>query len=235
MLAVATSDVRPLPTKPAQSTVSCSPHAAAVPPRRRPGRRKTIMAGLYIKELILRDDVKQCLIVAPAAGRAVAGRAVLQVRAALRPPDQSAHRRQREPQRLRDQPAADRPHGSAVPQRGAAKAAQGHRVGPGDRRRGHRMGRTTSAPSWKDQTLPTRRAARQNHPPPATDDRHPHSGKEEDFQLFLTLLDRDRFEGKHKKTADTSASCGAWSKKSCSPSKARNSSRSASPRPCPTS
>ncbi|WP_442914162.1 helicase-related protein [Kribbella sp. NBC_00359] len=32
----------------------------------------------------------------------------------------------------------------------------------------------------------------------------PHSGKEEDFQLFLTLLDRDRFEGKNKTTADTS-------------------------------
>ena len=34
----------------------------------------------------------------------------------------------------------------------------------------------------------------------------PHSGKEEDFQLFLTLLDRDRFEGKTAKvhTADTS-------------------------------
>ncbi len=26
----------------------------------------------------------------------------------------------------------------------------------------------------------------------------PHSGKEEDFQLFLTLLDRDRFEGKYQ-------------------------------------
>jgi SNF2 family DNA or RNA helicase len=32
----------------------------------------------------------------------------------------------------------------------------------------------------------------------------PHSGKEEDFQLFLTLLDRDRFEGRQKKTTDTS-------------------------------
>jgi superfamily II DNA or RNA helicase len=32
----------------------------------------------------------------------------------------------------------------------------------------------------------------------------PHSGKGEDFQLFLTLLDRDRFEGKTKVTADTS-------------------------------
>lgn len=30
-----------------------------------PGAGKTIMAGLYIKELILRDDVKRCLIVAP--------------------------------------------------------------------------------------------------------------------------------------------------------------------------
>ncbi|MFG2761299.1 helicase-related protein [Streptomyces wuyuanensis] len=32
----------------------------------------------------------------------------------------------------------------------------------------------------------------------------PHSGKEEDFQLFLTLLDRDRFEGKQKRSADVS-------------------------------
>ena len=35
----------------------------------------------------------------------------------------------------------------------------------------------------------------------------PHSGKEEDFQLFLTLLDRDRFEGKYQAkvhSADTS-------------------------------
>ena len=31
----------------------------------------------------------------------------------------------------------------------------------------------------------------------------PHNGKEEDFQLFLTLLDPDRFEGKNRKTADT--------------------------------
>ncbi|HRP99958.1 MAG TPA: SNF2-related protein, partial [Terrimesophilobacter sp.] len=30
-----------------------------------PGAGKTIMAGLYIKELILRDDVRTCLVVAP--------------------------------------------------------------------------------------------------------------------------------------------------------------------------
>jgi superfamily II DNA or RNA helicase len=32
----------------------------------------------------------------------------------------------------------------------------------------------------------------------------PHSGKEEDFQLFLTLLDRDRFEGRSRDRVDTS-------------------------------
>jgi len=32
----------------------------------------------------------------------------------------------------------------------------------------------------------------------------PHSGKEEDSQLFLALRDRDRFEGKQKKSVDLS-------------------------------
>ena len=41
----------------------------------------------------------------------------------------------------------------------------------------------------------------------------PHNGKEEDFQLFLSLLDSDRFYGKfrdgvHKVDAPTS--CAAW-------------------------
>ena len=26
----------------------------------------------------------------------------------------------------------------------------------------------------------------------------PHAGKEEDFQLFMSLLDRDRFEGQYR-------------------------------------
>ena len=42
-----------------------------------PGAGKTIMAGLYIKELIIRGDLERCLIVAPGQPRrAVAGRAV---------------------------------------------------------------------------------------------------------------------------------------------------------------
>ena len=41
-----------------------------------------------------------------------------------------------------------------------------------------------------------------NYPPPPADDRDSTLGQEEDFQLFLTLLDRDRFEGKQKKSVD---------------------------------
>jgi hypothetical protein len=36
----------------------------------------------------------------------------------------------------------------------------------------------------------------------------PHSGKEEDFQLFLTLLDRDRFEGKYQPKAHNADTSG---------------------------
>ncbi len=66
MLAVATSDVRPLPHQIRAVYGQLLPRT----PLRflladDPGAGKTIMAGLYIKELLLRDDVRQCLIVAP--------------------------------------------------------------------------------------------------------------------------------------------------------------------------
>ena len=66
MLAVATSDVQPLPHQIRAVYGELLPRT----PLRflladDPGAGKTIMAGLYIKELLLRDDVKQCLIVAP--------------------------------------------------------------------------------------------------------------------------------------------------------------------------
>ena len=35
-----------------------------------------------------------------------------------------------------------------------------------------------------------------HHPAPAADDRDAARGKEEDFQLFMALLDADRFEGR---------------------------------------
>ena len=63
-----------------------------------PGAGKTIMAGLYIKELMLRGDVERCLIVAPGSlVDAVAGRAVRQVRPALRHPHPRHASRRRRP------------------------------------------------------------------------------------------------------------------------------------------
>ncbi|MHB1164496.1 MAG: helicase-related protein [Candidatus Nanopelagicales bacterium] len=66
MLAVATSDVRPLPHQIHAVYGELLPRT----PLRflladDPGAGKTIMAGLYVKELILRDDVTRCLVVAP--------------------------------------------------------------------------------------------------------------------------------------------------------------------------
>jgi superfamily II DNA or RNA helicase len=66
MLAVSTSDVRPLPHQIRAVYGELIPRT----PLRflladDPGAGKTIMAGLYIKELLLRADVKRCLIVAP--------------------------------------------------------------------------------------------------------------------------------------------------------------------------
>lgn len=66
MVAVATSDIEPLPHQIRAVYGELLPRT----PLRflladDPGAGKTIMAGLYIKELLLRDDVKRCLVVAP--------------------------------------------------------------------------------------------------------------------------------------------------------------------------
>src|SRR4051794_5322472 len=66
MLAVATSDVQPLPHQIRAVYGELLPRT----PLRflladDPGAGKTIMAGLFIKELVLREDVQRCLIVAP--------------------------------------------------------------------------------------------------------------------------------------------------------------------------
>src|SRR5215203_1258690 len=66
MLAVTTSDIQPLPHQIRAVYGDLLPRT----PLRflladDPGAGKTIMAGLYVKELILRDDVHRCLVVAP--------------------------------------------------------------------------------------------------------------------------------------------------------------------------
>src|SRR3954471_4088250 len=66
MLAVTTSDIQPLPHQLRAVYGELLPRT----PLRflladDPGAGKTIMAGLYVKELLLREDVKRCLVVAP--------------------------------------------------------------------------------------------------------------------------------------------------------------------------
>ena len=66
----------------------------------------------------------------------------------------------------------------------------------------------------------------------------PHTGKEEDFQLFLTLLDRDRFEGKFREgvhAVDTSGLMRRMVKEDLLTFDGKPLFPSGSPRPSPTS
>ena len=207
MLAVATSDVRPLPHQIRAVYGDLLPRT----PLRflladDPGAGKTIMAGLYLKELILRDDVKRCLIVAP-GGLVEQWQDELLFKFALRfdlltnqlvdagvnvnvfethplliaRMDQLSRNEQLQAQLAEaewDLIVVDEAHRMGAHYFGG-KLAKTKRF-----QLGELLGSIT-----RHLLLMT-----------AT----PHSGKEEDFQLFLTLLDRDRFEGKRKTAVDTS-------------------------------
>lgn len=67
MLAVETSDIDPLPhqIRAVYGTLLAQAGSLRFLLADDPGAGKTIMAGLYLKELLLRGDVQRCLIVAP--------------------------------------------------------------------------------------------------------------------------------------------------------------------------
>jgi SNF2 family DNA or RNA helicase len=207
MLAVATSDVRPLPHQIRAVYGELLPRT----PLRflladDPGAGKTIMAGLYIKELILRDDVKQCLIVAP-GGLVEQWQDELFFKFGLRfdlltnqlidanvnlnvfdtnplliaRMDQLSRNEELQAQ------LADTEWDLVI-------VDEAHRMGA--HYFGGKLEKTKRFQLGELLGKITRHLLLMT----AT----PHSGKEEDFQLFLTLLDRDRFEGKNTKTADTS-------------------------------
>lgn len=206
MLAVATSDVRPLPHQIRAVYGELLPRT----PLRflladDPGAGKTIMAGLYVKELILRDDVKRCLIVAP-GGLVEQWQDELFFKFGLRfdlltPQliDANINLNAFEAHPLliarMDQLSRNEDLQNQLKETewDLVIADEAHRMGAhyfgGKLEKtkrfllGELLGQTT-----RHLLLMT-----------AT----PHSGKEEDFQLFLTLLDRDRFEGKNTKTANT--------------------------------
>ncbi|SHV22324.1 helicase domain-containing protein [Mycobacteroides abscessus subsp. abscessus] len=206
MLAVATSDVRPLPHQIRAVYGELLPRT----PLRflladDPGAGKTIMAGLYIKELLLRDDVRQCLIVAP-GGLVEQWQDELFFKFGLRFDlltnqliDANVNHNVFESNPLliarMDQLSRNEELQAQLKETewDLIIVDEAHRMGAhyfgGKLEKtkrfllGEMLGRIT-----RHLLLMT-----------AT----PHSGKEEDFQLFLTLLDRDRFEGKQTKTANT--------------------------------
>ncbi|WP_250285651.1 helicase-related protein, partial [Frankia sp. CiP1_Cm_nod2] len=207
MLAVATSDVRPLPHQIRAVYGELLPRT----PLRflladDPGAGKTIMAGLYIKELLLRDDVKQCLIVAP-GGLVEQWQDELFFKFGLRFD-------------LLTSQLIDSQVNLNVFETYPLLIARMDQLSRNERLQAqlgetewdliivdeaHRMG----AHYFGGKLEKTRRFQLGELLGEIT--RHlllmtatPHSGKEEDFQLFLTLLDRDRFEGRQKKTTDTS-------------------------------
>ncbi len=210
MLAVTTSDIRPLPH---QLRAVYGELLPRIPLRfllaDDPGAGKTIMAGLYIKELILREDVKRCLVVAP-GGLVDQWQDELYLKFGLA-------------FEILTPQFSETVFGASAFEQHPLLIARMDQLARNDELlaelaksewdlvivdEAHRMG----AHYFGGKLEKTKRfqlgellggIARHLLLMTAT----PHSGKEEDFQLFLTLLDRDRFEGKYRAkvhTADTS-------------------------------
>jgi superfamily II DNA or RNA helicase len=210
MLAVTTSDIEPLPHQLRAVYDELLPRT----PLRflladDPGAGKTIMAGLYIKELILREDVARCLIVAP-GGLVEQWQDELFLKFGLT-------------FEILTRSMGEAAFGGSAFDRHPLLIARMDQLARNDDLlaelsrsewdlavvdEAHRMG----AHFFGGELEKTRRfqlgerlgeIARHLLLMTAT----PHNGKEEDFQLFLTLLDRDRFEGRFRKSvhaADTS-------------------------------
>lgn len=211
MLAVATSDVQPLPHQIRAVYGEMLPRT----PLRflladDPGAGKTIMAGLYIKELMLRDDVRRCLVVAP-GGLVEQWQDELALKFGL---DFD----------ILAPGAEDTTPGKTVFDQKPLLIARMDQLARNDMLleqleqsefdlvivdEAHRM-----SASWFGGELKTSKRyelgellgerARHFLLMTAT----PHNGKEEDFQAFLSLLDRDRFVGPGDKRARQGTSDG---------------------------
>ncbi len=162
-----------------------------------PGAGKTIMAGLYVKELLLRGDLRRCLVVAPGGlvtqwqdelrerfGLVfeILTREMIEAAAAVDPFLGKDLLIARLDHLSRNDELVDRLAGTEwdLTVVDEAHRMSAHRFGAEVREtRRYRLGKVLGQVS-RHFLLMT-----------AT----PHQGKEEDFQLFLALLDPDRFEG----------------------------------------
>lgn len=165
-----------------------------------PGAGKTIMAGLFIKELILRGDLERCLIIAP-------GNLVEQWQ------DELWQRFQLPFEILTNDRIATARTGNALNEMSLVIGRLDKFSRDEDLKakleqtdwdlvvvdEAHKM----SASVWGRDIKYTKRyrlgqllAQRTRHLLLLT--ATPHNGKEEDFQLFMGLLDEDRFEGRYR-------------------------------------
>ncbi len=163
-----------------------------------PGAGKTIMAGLYIKELMLRGDLQRCLIVAPGSlvsqwQDELAEKFSLDFSILTR--DLIEVSRTGDPFAERNLMIARLDHlarnDDLVERLGALEwdlvvVDEAHRMAA------HYFGNEVK--ETKRYRLGKALGATTRHLLLMT--ATPHAGKEEDFQLFLALLDSDRFEGK---------------------------------------
>lgn len=211
MLAVATSDVQPLPH---QITAVYGELLPRTPLRfllaDDPGAGKTIMAGLYIKELLLRDDVKRCLIVAPGGlveqwqdelflkfglHFQILTNAMVDANINVNVFDTHPLLIARMDQLSRNEELkaklADTEWDLVVVDEAHRMAAH-YFFGKLEKTRRFELGELLGSIT-RHLLLMT-----------AT----PHSGIEQDFQLFLTLLDKDRFEGRYRAGVHTSDTSG---------------------------
>ena len=206
MLAVHTSDLEPLPH---QIQAVYGELLGRTPLRfllaDDPGAGKTIMAGLYIKELMLRSDLERCLIVAP-------GGLVEQWQDELREKFGMSF------ELLTRQLADAEPDGRVFARHPLLIARMDQLSRSDDFKaqlekadwdlvvvdEAHRM----SAHYFGSELKKTKRYqlgellgrhARHFLLMTAT----PHAGREEDFQLFMALLDTDRFEGRYRDAVHT--------------------------------
>ena len=206
MLAVHTSDLEPLPH---QIQAVYGELIQRTPLRfllaDDPGAGKTIMAGLYIKELMLRGDLERCLIVAP-------GGLVEQWQDELREKFGLTF------ELLTRQLADAEPDGNVFARHNLLIARMDQLSRSDEFKEqleradwdlvvvdeAHRM----SAHYFGNELKKTKRyqlgellgkTARHFLLMTAT----PHAGREEDFQLFMALLDTDRFEGRYRDAVHT--------------------------------
>lgn len=211
MLAVATSRLRPLPHQ-IQAVYG------ELLPRRPlrflladdPGAGKTIMAGLYIKELALRGDLERCLIIAP--GGLVDqwqdellekfGLSFDLLTKQLTESTIDGNVFDKYPLLIARMDALSRSDDLR------AKLAESEWdlvvVDEAHRMSAHYYGAEVKSTKRYELGMQLGEIARHLLLMTAT----PHAGKQEDFDLFMQLLDNDQFEGKHRSEVHSQGSMG---------------------------